>query len=208
MADMLRSITDPEEIASIGGEAMPAAVGKVFPSLDEWSRRFIELSPFLCLATCNAQGDMDVSPRGDAPGFVQVLDDHRLLIPERPGNRRHDNMVNLTSQPGIGLIFFVPGINDTLRINGRAKVIDDAELLSRCEWRGHVPALGILVETEEVFFHCAKALLRSGLWNADAQSGRDAFPRIGDVIKAQMKMREDADDIEAAVQESYRRELY
>lgn len=208
MPDTVNSITDPAEIARIGGETMPGAIAKVFPALDEWSRRFIALSPFLCLSTGNDRGGMDVSPRGDAPGFVQVLDDRRLLIPERPGNRRHDSLVNLTSRPGIGLLFFVPGINETLRVNGTARVTDDGALLAASEWRGHVPVLGILVEIEEVFFHCAKALLRSGLWTAESQAGRDAFPRIGDVIKAQMKLHEDAAQIEAAVQESYRRELY
>jgi PPOX class probable FMN-dependent enzyme len=208
MTDNVNSITNPADIARIGGQTMPAAIEKVFPYLDEWSRRFIELSPFLCLSTGNSRGGMDVSPRGDGPGFVQILDDSHLLIPERPGNRRHDSLVNLTSQPGIGIIFFVPGINETLRVNGRGRITDDGALLATCEWRGHVPVLGILVETEEVFFHCAKALLRSGLWTAEAQSGREAFPRIGDVIKAQMKLHEDAAQIEAAVQESYRRDLY
>lgn len=201
-------ITDPADIRRIGGETMQAAIEKVFRQLDEWSRKFIELSPFICLASSNGRGGTDVSPRGDGPGFVQVLDDRTVLIPDRPGNRRHDTMVNLLSEPSVGLIFFVPGINETLRVNGTATVTDDAELLARCEYRKHVPVLGILVTVEEVFFHCAKALLRSGLWTKEAQSGRDDFPRIGNVIKAQMKLKEDVADIEKAIQESYKRDLY
>ncbi|MCC6001595.1 MAG: pyridoxamine 5'-phosphate oxidase family protein [Pararhodobacter sp.] len=202
------TLTDPAEIALIGGEVMPAAVAKVFPRLDRHARHFIELSPFLCMGTGNAAGGMDVSPRGDGPGFVRILDDRRLLIPERPGNRRHDSMINLTAGGGIGLLFFVPGINETLRVNGRGIVIKDSELLAACTWKGHTPVLGIMVEIEEVFFHCAKALLRSRLWQPEAQDGRDAFPRMGEVIRDQMALKEDPANIEAAVQEGYKRELY
>jgi len=206
--DTACTVTDPAEIARIGGEVMPAAVAKVFSRLDRHARHFIELSPFLCLSTGNAAGGMDVSPRGDGPGFVRVLDDRHLLIPERPGNRRHDSMVNLTQRGGIGLLFFVPGINETLRVNGRASVTRDPDLLTASTWKGHTPVLGILVQIDEVFFHCAKALLRARLWQPEAQDGRHAFPRMGEVIRDQMALQDDPASIEAAVQDSYKRELY
>lgn len=208
MTDTPCPITDPAEIARIGGEVMPGAVAKVFARLDRHARHFIALSPFLCMGTGNGAGGMDVSPRGDGPGFVRVLDDRHLLIPERPGNRRHDSMVNLTSGGGVGLLFFVPGINETLRVNGRATVTNDPALLAESAWKGHTPVLGILVEIDEVFFHCAKALLRARLWQADAQGGREAFPRMGEVIRDQMALQDDPGQIEAAVQDSYKRELY
>lgn len=201
-------ITDLDRSERGGGETMPGAIAKVFPRLDRHARHFIELLPFLCLSTGNAAGGMDVSPRGDGPGFVRVLDDRRLLIPERPGNRRHDSMVNLTERGGIGLLFFVPGINETLRVNGRATVTRDPDLLAACTWKGHTPVLGILVRIDEVFFHCAKALLRARLWQPEAQGGREAFPRMGEVIRDQMALQDDPASIEAAVQDSYRRELY
>jgi uncharacterized protein len=206
--DAPNPVTDPAEIARVGGEVMPAAVAKVFSRLDRHARHFIELSPFLCMGTANAGGGMDVSPRGDGPGFVRVLDDRRLLIPERPGNRRHDSMINLTDGGGIGLLFFVPGINETLRVNGRAVVTRNADLLAASTWKGHTPVLGIVVEIDEVFFHCAKALLRARLWQPDAQGGREAFPRMGEVIRDQMALQDDPTQIEAAVQDSYKRELY
>ncbi|PSJ57125.1 pyridoxamine 5'-phosphate oxidase family protein [Pseudaminobacter soli (ex Li et al. 2025)] len=204
----LRVVTETDEICRIGGDPMPGAVEKVFDRLDRYGRQFIALSPFLCMGSTDAQGSADVSPRGDAPGFVAVLDDRTLLIPERPGNRRFDTMKNLMRNPAVGIIFFVPGINETLRLNGHAKVVDDAALLAGLAFGGHVPKLGITVTIHEVFFHCARALLRSKLWESSARIDRADFPTMGEIVKAQLQLREDEKAIETNIQASYSTELY
>lgn len=201
-------IATATELEKLSGAPMPGAIEKVFPRLDRYSRQFIELSPFACLGSCNQRDGLDVSPRGDGPGFVKVLDDCRLLFPERPGNRRHDTMKNLLEHPAIGILFFVPGIPETLRVNGQARLTQDAKLLSACEYRGHTPPFGILVDIEEVFFHCGKALIRSGLWSHNPAVGRPAFPMMGEVVREQTKLHESPEKIEEAVQESYIRDLY
>jgi PPOX class probable FMN-dependent enzyme len=158
------------------------AVLKQLDRLDHNCRRFIELSPFLCLATSRADGLADNSPRGDAPGFVQVLDERTLLIPDRPGNNRLDSMANIIHHPNVGLLFFIPGVTETLRVNGRAKLITSPDLLARFEVRGRAPGVAILVEVVEAFLHCSKALIRSRLWQEDARVDRRVLPSLGRMI--------------------------
>lgn len=185
------------------------AAQKSVPTLEPHSRRFIELSPFLCIASADPAGPADVSPRGDAPGFVRVLDDRNLLIPDRIGNNRLDTSANITQNPQIGLIFLVPGVNETLRINGRARICSDAEVLADFAVRGKVPKTGILVAIEEVMFQCAKALVRSRLWDDDYKVERTtAMPPLGHMIKDQLGSPDSADDVEAYVQKSLRERLY
>ena len=150
--------------------------------LDHNCRRFIELSPFVCLATSRTNGLADNSPRGDAPGFVQVLDERTLLLPDRPGNNRLDSMVNIIHNPNVGLLFFVPGVTETLRVNGRARLVTTPDLLARFEVRGRRPKVVILVEVAEAFLHCSKALIRSRLWQEDAKMERQALPSLGRMI--------------------------
>jgi PPOX class probable FMN-dependent enzyme len=145
-------------------------------------RKFIELSPFLCLATSRKDGTADNSPRGDAPGFVQVLDDRTLLIPDRPGNNRLDSLANIVHHPQVGLLFFVPGVTETLRVNGRARIVTRPEILELFEVNKRAPAVAILVETQEVFLHCSKALIRSRLWQEDAKVDRKVLPSLGRMI--------------------------
>jgi uncharacterized protein len=163
--DTISTETELREV--IGGLPHQLALAKDIGRLDEHCRAYIAHSPFVLLATSGADGRCDVSPKGDAPGFVLVLDERRLLIPDRPGNRRLDGMSNLLHNPHIGLIFLVPGMEETLRVNGRACIVRDAELLARCEVRGKIPTLGIGVEVEEAYIHCAKAFKRSGLWESE-----------------------------------------
>ena len=190
------------------GEPVAHVATKEMPCLDEHCRHFISLSPFLCLGTMDADGKADVSPRGDPPGFVTVLDERTILIPDRPGNRRADSMQNILANPSVGLLFLVPGVEETLRLNGRASVVEDPALLAGMAVRGKAPKLAIRVEIEEVFFHCAKALMRSRLWDPDSRIERGDFPRYGEIIRDQRKPDEDADEIEAGLQENYRTELY
>jgi PPOX class probable FMN-dependent enzyme len=167
------------------GEIHPLAIAKSRPALDRHSRQFIAMSPFLVISTADADGKADLSPRGDPPGFVHVVDAHTVLIPDRPGNNRLDTMSNITANPNVGCLFFIPGFEDTLRLNGKARLTDDAELLSHCAVNGKVPKVGILIAVEEVFLHCAKALKRSKLWGPDYRQDRSQMPSIARIIMEQ-----------------------
>jgi PPOX class probable FMN-dependent enzyme len=167
------------------GEIHPLAITKSRPALDRHSRQFIAMSPFLVISTADADGKADLSPRGDPPGFVHVVDAHTILIPDRPGNNRLDTMSNITANPNVGCLFFIPGFEDTLRLNGKARLTDDAELLSPCAVNGKVPKVGILIAVEEVFLHCAKALKRSKLWGPDYRQDRTQMPSIARIIMEQ-----------------------
>ena len=178
-----------EELRSIL-EAPPAGARtflKERPTLDVHSRAFIAHSPLLLMATAGADGRCDVSPKGDAPGFVQVLDDRRLAIPDRPGNRRLDGMQNLLTNPHVGLIFIVPGRDETLRVNGRAWITRDPAILQRSAVQGKTPLLAIGVEVEQCFLHCPKAFIRSGLWQHQAWLATDALPSMACVLFDQIR---------------------
>jgi uncharacterized protein len=156
-------------------------------TLDAHCRAFIARSPLLVIATADARGRCDVSPKGDAPGFVHVLDEHRLAIPDRPGNRRLDGMQNLLSNPHVGLIFLVPGREETLRVNGRAWITRDPEILRRSAVQGKTPLLAIGVEVEQCFFHCAKAFLRAHIWAHDSWPARDSLPSFACMLFDQIQ---------------------
>ena len=154
---------------------------KVVDRLNELTRQFVDRSPFVLLATSAPDGTCDVSPRGDPPGFVRVLDDRTLLLPDRPGNRLADSLRNILRNPHVGLLFVIPGIGDTLRVNGRATIVTDAELLERSAVEGKTPRLGLRIEIDEVFTHCSKAFLRSRLWDPDTFVDRDELPSPGEI---------------------------
>jgi len=176
-------LSDPASLRQRTGEPVAHVATKAMPRLDKHCRHFIALSPFLCLGTMDVDGKADVSPRGDPPGFVTVLDDRTILISDRPGNRRADSMQNILTNPSVGLLFLVPGIEETLRLNGRASVIEDPALLASMAERGKAPKLAIRVEIEEVYFHCAKPLIRSRLWDPMTRIERGEFPRYGEIIR-------------------------
>ena len=205
-------IIDSEEmLREIMGETMEIAVTKCCAKLDSHARDFISRSPFLCIGTANARGRADLSPRGDAPGFVQVLDDNRLYIPDRPGNNRLDTLTNIIENPNVGLLFMVPGFNDTLRVNGRAWITCDAALAGGSQIKGRVPKVGILIEVAEVFLHCAKAFIRSGLWKPESLQDRNEMPSLAHMILDQTQAAPTPLDIEEAdevIEENYRNELY
>ncbi len=205
--DVSQTIEDPAELRAHMGAVNPLAERKVLDRLDAFCRDFIALSPFLVLASADAQGRADASPRGDAPGFVTVLDDHTLFIPDRRGNNRVDSFGNVLAAPGVGLIFMVPGIAETLRVNGRAKLTRDAALLEPATVQERTPTLGLLVEVDEAFFHCGKALIRSKLWDPALQVERSRFPTLGRIVAEQTKAVGVA-EAEATMEESYRSRLY
>jgi PPOX class probable FMN-dependent enzyme len=184
--DVVSSI---EELRAIVQAPAPGArtLLKERTTVDAHCRAFITQSPLLLIATADADGRCDVSPKGDAPGFVVVLDDHRLAIPDRPGNRRLDGMQNLLTNPHIGLIFLVPGREETLRINGRAWITRDPEILERSTVEGKTPLLSIGVEVEQCFFHCAKAFLRAHLWDHNRWPARDSLPSFACVLFDQIR---------------------
>jgi PPOX class probable FMN-dependent enzyme len=206
-------ITSEQDLRAVVGHAEGLAVQKSRPGLDKHSRAFIARSPFLCIATASAAGAADVSPRGDPPGFVKVLDDRRLLIPDRPGNNRADTMSNILENPNVGLIFMVPGFDDTLRVNGQAWIERDQALLATMAVNGKAPRLAIGVVVEEAFLHCAKAFRRSRLWDPATRQVRAEMPGIARIIMEQVACEAPVDDavvdgMDAAVEESYRKTMY
>ncbi|PTM41966.1 pyridoxamine 5'-phosphate oxidase family protein [Bosea sp. 124] len=205
--DIAARIADPAELRAHIGTLHPLAERKVLDRLDGFCRDFIALSPFLVLASADGAGRADASPRGDAPGFVEVLDDRTLLIPDRRGNNRVDSYGNVLAAPGVGLIFMVPGIAETLRVNGRARLTRDPALLEPATVQERTPTLGLLVEVEEAFFHCGKALIRSKLWDPSSQVERSSFPSLGRIVAEQTKAIGVA-EAEAGLEEGYRTRLY
>ena len=212
-------MTDSAELSSIEAyDALRQAVGeptdsiaeKEMPMLDKHARHFLSLSPILFISTVGADGRADISPRGDPAGFVKVIDDRTILIPERPGNRRADTMSNIVENPGhsVALIFLLPGVEETLRASGRARIVDDPAVLADMAVRGKAPELGILVEIDEVFFHCAKALKRARLWDPDARIERRAFPTLAQITRDQRETDTPLEEIEARIRESYETRLY
>ncbi|WP_375459029.1 pyridoxamine 5'-phosphate oxidase family protein [uncultured Enterovirga sp.] len=195
-----------ETLRSRFGPMLPLAERKVLPRLDGHARAFIALSPFLVLASSDPEGGVDASPRGDPPGFVQVLDDRTLLLPDRHGNNRLDTFCNLLGGPQVGLIFFVPGIGETLRVNGTAEATFDPDLLAACAVNGRPPIAGLVVTVREAFFHCAKSAIRSKLWDPSRHLDRSAFPSFGRIIADQTES--DADEIDSRTEDGYRTKLY
>jgi uncharacterized protein len=171
----------------VGGAPSDRAQLKERRGLDEQSRAFIALSPFLLMATAGADGTCDVSPKGDAPGFVRVLDDARLVIPERNGNKRFDSMKNLLTNPHIGVLLLVPGCDYTLRVNGRAWITCDQSLLDSMAARGVTPKLAIGVEVQQAYFHCVKSFRRSRLWTQESWPAGDALPSYACTVFRQIK---------------------
>lgn len=201
------TVADADQLRALMGPVNPLAERKVLDRLDRFCRDFIALSPFLVLASSDGAGGADASPRGDGPGFVQVLDDSTLLIPDRRGNNRVDSYGNILAAPGIGLIFFVPGIAETLRVNGKARMTRDPALLEASTVQDKTPTLGLVVAVEEAFFHCGKALIRSKLWAPETQVERGGFPSLGRIVAEQTRVIEVA-EAEASVEEGYRTRLY
>jgi PPOX class probable FMN-dependent enzyme len=171
-----------EEYRELRGDSHQMIYDKSMTVIDEHIRDFLALSTFLTVASIDAEGRMDVSPKGDPPGFVKVVDERTIAIPEREGNRRADTFTNVLQIPSVGLIFFVPGMDETMRINGTATLTTDPELLATMEYKGHTPVLAMLVHVEEAFIHCGKAPKRGRLWDADAQIDRSIYPKIGEVM--------------------------
>jgi PPOX class probable FMN-dependent enzyme len=194
-------------LTALLGEPPALVRGKLSPRLNALTRLWIERSPFLLLATADELGNCDVSPRGDPPGFVRVLDELTLLIPERPGNRLADSLRNILRNPRVGLIFIIPGVSDTFRVNGRGALTTDAALLEPCAVEGKIPKLGILVDIECAFTHCSKAFLRSDFWNSARFVERSSLPSAGEMMRAVQGEDFDADKYERERADRYARRV-
>jgi PPOX class probable FMN-dependent enzyme len=203
----LVEVTSAEELRDLLGEVTPGAVGKVRPALHEYDKAWLAASPFCLVSTSGADGSCDGSPKGDPAGFTLVLDDTTIAIPERPGNRRADGFHNILTNPQVGLLYLVPGRPDTLRINGRARILRDAPFFDRMAVKGHRPRLALLVEIEQVFYHCPKALLRGGLWKPDDWRPDDA-PSRAQIVKLLEHRPETVADLERYYGPQYSEGLY
>ena len=179
---------------------------KQLDRLDRHCRAFIGLSPFVVMATADAEGRMDATPRGGEPGFVRVADERTLLLPDRPGNNRLDSLSNLTEHPEIGLLFMIPGVDETLRVNGAAELLTDAELAEPFRVGRRAPVVVLRITVREAYLHCAKALMRSRLWSAEAQIDRAELPTLGQMLRDQTGS--GAAESQAAMIARYQGELY
>lgn len=204
----MRFAESEEELRTLYGPPSELAARKCLSRLDEHCRLFIERSPFVCLSSAAADGSADISPRGDAPGFVRVLDEQTLFVPDRLGNNRIDTLRNLMQNPHVGLLFLIPGIDETLRINGLARVVLRSELLAESAVGGKTPRSGILVEVREAFLQCAKALKRSKLWSDDYRLTREQMPTLGKMLADQLCLTTPVSELDALIDKAYREKLY
>ena len=186
-------INTVEELEAIYGTPLERSLAKEIDYISEHYRAFIDKAPFVTLATCGPEG-LDCSPRGDPPGFVRVVDERTLMIPDRRGNNRIDSLRNLVRDPRMSLLFLIPGVNETLRINGRAHISVDPELCASFEIQGKLPRSIIVVSVERIYFQCQKALVRSRLWDPDAQIPRTDLPSTGQMLQALSKSEFDGDE--------------
>jgi uncharacterized protein len=205
----LHAIENENALRGLYGAPMELALLKQLDRLDAHCRNFLAHAPFCVIASTRVGKGADVSPRGDAPGFARVLDYYTIAIPDRPGNNRLDTMSNIVADAEVGLLFFIPGIDETLRINGTARLSQDPELLAASAVNGREPRLIILVTVKEAFLHCGKALKRSKLWHDDYRIDKKSFPSLGRMIVEQTKpLNVTVEQADEVVEEGYRNKLY
>lgn len=203
------SIKTEEELRSLVGYPSELVENKVITYLDHHCMDFISKSPFVMISTSDKEGFCDVSPRGDHPGFVLILNEKQLVIPERPGNKRMDSLRNILSNSKVGLLFMIPGLGETLRVNGRALIVKNDEILEKMAVKGKHPLLGIGVEVEECFIHCAKAFKRSGLWKTDTWADKDTLPSASKILFEHANLlNSSVESIQERLDESYSKRLY
>ena len=200
-------IKSVEELVEHYGEPRGHLSEKEKPALSDHCKNFIALSPF-CVLSTSAVGDgpADCSPRGDAPGFVHIIDDTTIAIPDRPGNRRTDTFHNIMENPEVAVMFMVPGLNEVLRLNGRARLSTDPELLAKMVAKGKTPLAALVIDVRYVYFHCGKAVIRSELWNGDNHVERKDFPTLGKINQDWYGV--DADEVDAQLAKDYAENLY
>ena len=201
-------ITTPAQLREVLGSPSAMVEAKIIPKLDAHCREFIAKSPFLLVASADGAGKVDVSPKGDPAGFVQVLDEHTIAIPERLGNRLADTFLNILQRPLIGLLFMVPGKRETLRAGGTARIVRDGWLLERMAIGGIKPALATVVTLDRVFFHCAKCVIRSGLWSPEKWPDTAGLSTLAQAVKDHAQLKDSVAVVQAGIDASYRDRLY
>lgn len=201
-------ITSKEELRARYGETSERARLKEMRALDHHARNFIAHSPFVLIGSQDAEGNADVTPKGDKPGFVAVLDDATIVIPDRPGNNRLDTWENLLSNPAVGLLFMIPGMNETLRINGKGRLTADAALRERFAVDGKLPITVLVVTVEACYMHCAKAFMRSQLWKPETWPDRSTLPTLGQILADQIAMTQSGAEVDKSLAEAYARTMW
>ena len=201
-------ITTPAQLREVLGSPSAMVEAKIIPKLDAHCREFIAKSPFLLVASADGAGKVDVSPKGDPAGFVQVLDEHTIAIPERLGNRLADTLLNILQRPQVGLLFVIPGRRETLRAGGTAKIVRDAWLLERMAVAGKQPELATVVTLDRVFFHCAKCVIRSSLWIPEGWPDIKGMATLAQAVKDHAKLKDSVDTLQEVLDASYRDRLY
>lgn len=201
-------VTSEKQLRAVMGHPSERVLKKEISRLDEHCRAFIAKSPFVLIASCDAEGRLDVSPKGDPIGFVRVLDDQTLAIPDRLGNRRADTLLNILDNPGVGLLFLIPGKQETLRINGRGMIVRDINLRESMAVNGKLPELAIVVSVGQAFMHCAKCMIRSKLWDPDAWPDRSGLSSLAQAMVEQGGLREAVEEMHALIENDKVTRLY
>lgn len=201
-------ITTRDELRRVYKPASENSLRKELKALDGHCVSFIGRSPFVLIGTSDGKGHADVTPKGDRPGFVAVLGSRTIAIPDRPGNNRLDTLENLLVEPSIGLLFLIPGMDETLRINGRAKITTDDGLRGRFEVDGKLPRAVIVVEVEAAYMHCAKAFMRSGLWHPETWPDRASLPTLGQILKDQLALDQSAEATDRWLDDAYAKSMW
>jgi PPOX class probable FMN-dependent enzyme len=208
MMEFLDVVDSEQALREVVGAPIQRSLQKEIHHLDGHCRALIAASPFVLIASGDTSGRLDVSPKGDPAGFVQVLDDHTLAIPDRPGNRRADTFSNVLQNPGVGLLFLIPGKLETLRVNGQARIVRDAALRAQMAVQGKVPALALVVTVSEAFIHCGKCMIRSGLWAHEAWAPPDHLPSQARCLVDHGGLSETVEEVQASIEEARRTRLY
>lgn len=201
-------ITSEEELREIMGYPNEIVTRKTINYIDQHCKSFIEKSPFITIATSDLQGNFDVSPKGDPAGFVKILSDKLLAIPDRPGNRKADTLSNIIQNPNVGLIFLIPGIKETLRINGEAKIVRDEKVLEQLACQGKSPSFAIIVQVKEAFMHCAKCMIRSNLWGTIDDTQERPVPSLGKVLVDHGKLEISFEELDDRIKADEKTNLY
>ena len=201
-------LSTTEELRTVYKPASDGAVRKELKALDSHCRSFLARSPFVVIGSTDGNGHADVTPKGDRPGFVAVLDATTIAIPDRPGNNRLDTLENLIADPAIGLLFLIPGMNETLRINGTARITTDEALRPRFAIDGKLPLSVIVVTVESAYMHCAKAFMRSELWQPESWPDRASMPTLGQILKDQLALAESAAATDDWLDKGYEKSMW
>jgi PPOX class probable FMN-dependent enzyme len=201
-------ITTEDELREILGHPSQRAAEKVIDHIDEHCAALIAHSPFLVISSADSDGNLDMSPKGDPEGFVTVLDDKTLVIPDRLGNRRGDTFSNILQNPKVGLYFLAPGYRETLRVSGTAQIVRDSTLLESMSMQGKAPTLALVISVEKAFFHCAKCVIRSGLWKPESWGSVDGIPELGQILIDHSNLDDSVEEVQKSIDEAYEIKVY